>query len=592
MANANRLPAGRRASGALTIRLVARVGAWYPETRDGPGLVVQAFGEEGRAPSIPGPLIRVREGVEIRATVRNAVPGATLVVHGLHRRPGSEADTIQVAPGATREVRFKAGVPGTYFYWATTLPPAPDSSREGEDSQLSGALVVDSAGTAPARADRVFVISLVDLPPDTTGPARTPEREALAINGVTWPYTERLDYAVGDSVRWRWINASDRPHPMHLHGFYYRVRGLGDAESQTPYGPDQHGLVVTERMLPWSTMDAEWSPNRPGNWIFHCHILFHISPALRLRPKPTTPAPGQHAAEEMAGLVLELRIRPGRHAAVRPPTTDPRQLRLLVQARPGVYGRDPGFGFVLQRGAEPPADSIAIPGSAIVLTRGEPARITVVNRLAEPTAVHWHGIELESYYDGVAGLSGDSLRFAPMIMPGDSFAAEFTPPRAGTFIYHTHVDDIRQLSLGLYGALLVLEPGQTYDPDTDRVLLLSLGGLGDGASVLLNGTVAPEAMQLRAGVRYRLRLIGIPAGGTGVISLLRGSTLEQWRALARDGADLPPPLSTLRPARQAVTVGQTFDVAYTPTAAGPLRLEVRYTSPVSQRLLEVPVRVR
>jgi FtsP/CotA-like multicopper oxidase with cupredoxin domain len=45
-------------------------------------------------------------------------------------------------------------------------------------------------------------------------------------------------------------------------------------------------------------------------------------------------------------------------------------------------------------------------GPLIILTRGEPVEIEVVNRLKERTAIHGHGIELESYYDGVPGWSG------------------------------------------------------------------------------------------------------------------------------------------------------------------------------------------
>ena len=65
------------------------------------------------------------------------------------------------------------------------------------------------------------------------------------------------------------------------------------------------------------------------------------------------------------------------------------------------------LSYVLQRGARAPApDSIETGSSLLVLTRGEPTDIVVVNRLAEPAAIHWHGIELESYSDGVAGWSG------------------------------------------------------------------------------------------------------------------------------------------------------------------------------------------
>ena len=47
-----------------------------------------------------------------------------------------------------------------------------------------------------------------------------------------------------------------------------------------------------------------------------------------------------------------------------------------------------------------------VPGPVLVLTRGEPVEITLVNRMTEPTAIHWHGIELESYDDGVPGWGG------------------------------------------------------------------------------------------------------------------------------------------------------------------------------------------
>jgi len=68
-------------------------------------------------------------------------------------------------------------------------------------------------------------------------------------------------------------------------------------------------------------------------------------------------------------------------------------------------------------------------------------------------------MELESYYDGIAGWSGTQGHTAPMIEPGASFVVKFTPPTAGTFIYQTHLDEIRQLSSGLYGPLIVLEHG-------------------------------------------------------------------------------------------------------------------------------------
>ena len=54
------------------------------------------------------------------------------------------------------------------------------------------------------------------------------------INGLSWPSTERLTYRLGDPVRWRVINLSSQIHPMHLHGFYYRVSGSATACATRP----------------------------------------------------------------------------------------------------------------------------------------------------------------------------------------------------------------------------------------------------------------------------------------------------------------------------------------------------------------------
>jgi FtsP/CotA-like multicopper oxidase with cupredoxin domain len=596
-ANNNRVPGGHLHNGVLTIGLEARSGIWYPEARGGPGLQVQAFGEPGGSLEIPGPLIRVPEGTVINVSIRNRIPGATLVIHGLHTRPGNPDDVVQVAPKETREVRFKAGEPGTYYYWVTTTGMTLKDPR-GVDSQLTGALIVDQ----PERtlADRVFVMGWWVNPAVTGGDPFAKGRNAIVINGRSWPYTEQLTYKVGDVVHWRWINANNGNHPMHLHGSYYRVDSTGDVERDNIFSDQERRMAVTELMQPGSTMSLTWTPQSPGNWLFHCHVLTHISPHLRLRPSGKevhgSHNASQHATEGMAGLVLGVHVLPSTIA----PKLDrnagqPRQLRLVAQLQPGRYGKDPGFAFALHEGSfDAEQDSGRIPGPPIVLTRGQPVEITVVNKLSEPTSVHWHGMELESYYDGIAGWSGTPGHLAPMILPDSSFVAKFTPPRAGTFIYHTHVDDIRQLSSGLYGAMIVLEPGQSFEPVTDKIMLLSVLGPTDNTPILLNGSAEPSPIELQQGTKYRFRFINItPHDPRLTVSLLSGSSLVNWREVAKDGADLPALHANLRPARQIVSVGETYDFDFEPTSAEDLRLEIfrpaRVSNPESQML--IPVRV-
>ena len=105
-----------------------------------------------------------------------------------------------------------------------------------------------------------------------------------------------------------------------------------------------------------------------------------------------------------------------------------------------------------------------------MLTRDQPVEIELVNRSTQPTAIHWHGIELESYYDGVAGWTGTAQHTTPAINPGHSFVVRMAPPRARTFIYHTHWHDPDQLENGIYGPLIVLPPGQPFDPCPTNLL--------------------------------------------------------------------------------------------------------------------------
>lgn len=109
--NDNRTPAGATRDGVLVLRLELREARWFPDGDDRPGELMQVLAEEGGPPQIPGPLIRVPEGTELRVTVSNPLGEPTLTVYGLHTRPGSPADTIQVPPGGEREVSFTAGEP-------------------------------------------------------------------------------------------------------------------------------------------------------------------------------------------------------------------------------------------------------------------------------------------------------------------------------------------------------------------------------------------------------------------------------------------------------------------------------------------------
>lgn len=572
----NQTAAGRMVDGALHVELEAREAAWFPWGEMGQGLRAHVFAEDGARPSVPGPLIRVGAGTPVRVLVRNSFPD-TLVVRGLFDRGeedrgplGLAGDPLVVAPGSSAEVDFTPTVPGTYFYLGRVLAdgwsdgPPPGLPPEGNDRALSGVLVVDAPAAEPERDERIFLITHW-ADPSVEGSALPATR--FMINGRSWPHTERLSYTQGDTVRWRVLNLTGREHPMHLHGFYFRVDARGDQRGEVTYGPGERRMAVTETLLPAQNMRITWIPTEPGNWLFHCHFMRHMS---WLQTAAVDQVPGDHPPEDaagedlMGGLVMGIEVRPRPGYAPAEPEVR-RHLDLHVGMRPRVFGDAPGYGFVLQEGGTAPApDSVRFPGSPIILTRDEPTEIMVHNHADVPLGVHWHGLELESWADGVPDWSGFPDRVRSAIAPGSSFTVRMTPPRAGTFMYHVHSEPGHQLSQGLYGAFLVLEPGDTWDPETDRLFLL--GSLGDGIDppAAVNGQRDPDPIELRAGATYRLRFMHISPDDDKRVRLLAGEEPVTWRHIAKDGADLPAGQARDVAAELRIHVGETYDFLWTP----------------------------
>lgn len=582
-ANENRVSAGTFDHGVLTLHLEVRQGEWRPGAINGPAISPQipvtietaAFGEVGHGLQIPGPLIRVPQGAEVHVSVHNLL-AKTVFIHGLNGHTEADVKVMELAPGDTKDATFSAGEPGTYFYWASTEAVKIPLMRDSAESPLSGAIIVDASGAN--HSDRVFVLG------DWAENSMTQKlQRVLTINGKTWPYTERLRATQGEPEHWRVVNATNGPHPMHLHGFYFQVDGVGDGEHEHYYAPADVRTANTEVVPSGGTFDLTWTPDRIGNWLFHCHFLEHMT--VHLMPEdfgpmgPPQPSgahkqmyDGDGMGMEMAGLVLGVTVQarlgtPTNEAAVSTPVGARRHL--YVRVRPLSAYSPAGLGFYL----EGVSKQVGAIGPPLVLTEGVRTAITVTNESKQATAVHWHGMEDDSYYDGIPGWDGTEHHRAPLIKPGDSFVAYITPRRAGTFIYHTHWDDVRQLTAGLYGALLVLPKGESYDPATDKIFLLGRSGPRDSHDPLvLNGVPQPGVMTLVSGHSYRFRLINITPNDGLQVSLAgfpaTSNRLARWRAVAKDGADLPQQQATVSDARTHLFVGETRDYEFAPESPG------------------------
>jgi FtsP/CotA-like multicopper oxidase with cupredoxin domain len=159
-------------------------------------------------------------------------------------------------------------------------------------------------------------------------------------------------------------------------------------------------------------------------------------------------------------------------------------------------------------------------GPTIEAVEGDRVRIYVTNRLDVPTSVHWHGFLIPNGMDGVGGLT---QRPVP---PGDTFKYEFVLRQHGTYMYHSHHDEMTQMAMGMMG-MFVIHPRNpsTPPPDRDYTFLLSEWKMTPGVRrpdpnemadfnvLTFNAKIAPatESIVARTGERVRIRIGNLSA---------------------------------------------------------------------------------
>ena len=92
-------------------------------------------------------------------------------------------------------------------------------------------------------------------------------RYIWSINGKTLSEDDSIQVKLGEILEITLVNQSMMYHPMHLHGHFFRV-----LNTQGDYSPLKHTVIVP----PMRTVTIQFEANAPGNWFFHCHILYHM----------------------------------------------------------------------------------------------------------------------------------------------------------------------------------------------------------------------------------------------------------------------------------------------------------------------------
>jgi len=228
------------------------------------------------------------------------------------------------------------------------------------------------------------------------------------------------------------------------------------------------------------------------------------------------------------------------------------------------------------------------PGPVLELIEGDRVRIHVTNRLPEPTTVHWHGIVLPSGMDGVSGLSQRP------IPPGETWTYEFTLRHPGTFMYHSHYDEMTQIALGAVG-MIVVHPRRARGPRVDRDFVLMThewkvngdtrrpdpNAMNDFNVLTFNGKAFPGTAPLLVGKGERVR---IRLGNLGPMDHHPIHIHGLWfYVTATDGGYVPA--SAQRPETTVlVPVGATRVIEFVPEESGDWAMHCHMTHHVMMQM--------
>ena len=228
------------------------------------------------------------------------------------------------------------------------------------------------------------------------------------------------------------------------------------------------------------------------------------------------------------------------------------------------------------------------PGPTIEAVEGDRLRIYVTNRLPEPTTVHWHGLIVPNGMDGVSALTQRP------IPPGETWVYEFDLRQSGTFMYHSHYDEMTQIALGCVG-MFVIHPQRPRGPRVDRDFVLmshewkvdvgtsrpDANSMADFNVLTFNGKIFPatEPLIVGTGERVRIRLGNLGPMDHHPIHI-HGVSFEE---VATDGGETP--VSARRPETTClVPVGATRTIEFVANEPGDWAMHCHMTHHVMSQM--------
>ena len=290
------------------------------------GSAGMAFGREGNVLLVNGrnhPTVRVKAGVPQRWRVVNTAksryydlsidsPFTLIGVDGGIQEYSQELKSLVLGPGQRADVFLTPGAkPGARLPVAARLFDRGYGSVETRLGEDLFTMVMDD--TAPPASVALPKVSRTIAPLNQAGATPVSLEFGVfqnsasglllyTINGKTLADIPQIKATVGETQIWTVTNNTPWTHPLHLHGFFFQVL---DKTTGQPVHPVQWRDTVSVPYKDSLKLIVRFD-DRPGSWMYHCHILDHaegglMSSILLTRPGEAAPPSPAHEHTHNAG---------------------------------------------------------------------------------------------------------------------------------------------------------------------------------------------------------------------------------------------------------------------------------------------------
>lgn len=434
--------------------------------------------------SVPGPEIRVKQGDQVKITLKNTLP-EPVSIHwhgvpvpiGMDGIPGVTQNAVQ--PGQSFTYTFTASVAGTYWYHSH------QDSVNQIDRGLYGSFIVEPPTDTVTRDYVVMLDEWMSGMDHGTMNAASPTPASngnnhsahgtgagaahgsaaaaghdmsmynlLTVNGRSGTSVQSLAVKQGDKVRLRLINAGYKSHVLHLHGHEWKVTATDGQPVLNPQPLKDSFLAIA----PGERYDVEFAANNPGQWYLEAHGTEPGVKGMKIKlayegSGGQTDAPNDSVVH-LPALDLARYGQSGKSTFSLEQTYD-----LTYTMNLGTEDRNGTAVYTINGKAYPNTDAIKV-------KKGDKVQVKLVNQSKSDD----HPMHLHGHFFQVLSKNGKPLEGSPIVKdtlnlkPGEEYVVAFVADNTGDWMFHCH--DLHHASAGMVTHLLYTDykSGFVADP--------------------------------------------------------------------------------------------------------------------------------